>query len=58
MDDLELIAPPQEARITFAVEPVYNILSSLILLTDKVADSLPWARQTAARLTEPRLQAS
>jgi len=56
MDDLELIAPPRGARITFAVEPVYNILSSLILLSDKVADSLPWARETAARLTPEQLR--
>ena len=56
MDGLELIAPQSETRITFAVEPVYNLLCSLILLGDKVATSLPWARETAARLAPDRLQ--
>lgn len=56
MDDLELIAPQPQLRITFAAEPVYNLLCSLILLGESVADSIPWARQAVARLTPEHLQ--
>ena len=56
MEELELIAPPQGPQITFAVEPVYNALCSLFLISSNVADSVAWAREMRDRLTPEQLE--
>jgi DNA-binding transcriptional ArsR family regulator len=56
VEELQLIAPQQGPQITFAVEPVYNALCSLFLLSSHVADSVAWARQMREGLTPEQLE--
>jgi DNA-binding transcriptional ArsR family regulator len=51
MSELELIAPQQETRFAFAVEPAYNALCSLVLLNSPQAGFGEWVANTASKLS-------
>ncbi len=58
MADLDFIAPPKTATVTFALEPAYNVINSLHLLCSAkcVSGFGEWVYQTAATLSSERLR--
>jgi ArsR family transcriptional regulator len=55
MVDLGFI-PLQKTAICFSLEPAYNALCSLILLSEDIAGCGEWVEQTIARLPRERLE--
>lgn len=58
MAELDLIAPPRTIAVTFSPEPAYNVISSLLLLSeaDETSGFGEWVYQTAAALSPERLR--
>lgn len=56
MDELELVAPQRTVTVTFSLEPVYNFVSTLLLLDEAEGTSgfSEWVEQTAARMSPER----
>ncbi len=54
MADIGFI-PPQKTRITFAVEPVYNMVNSMLLLGQDVSGCGEWVDNTVAQFTSQEL---
>jgi DNA-binding transcriptional ArsR family regulator len=48
--------PPKETKISFSLEPAYNGLCSLILLSDEASGTSKWVEQTAAALSPEQLK--
>jgi DNA-binding transcriptional ArsR family regulator len=56
MADLEFIAPAKTTTVTFEMAPVYNALSSLILLNERLPGFGEWVSQTVAELPQDVLE--
>jgi DNA-binding transcriptional ArsR family regulator len=56
MADLAFIAPAKTTTITFDVEPAYNVLSSLLLLDERLPGFTEWVHHTASELPEEVLR--
>jgi DNA-binding transcriptional ArsR family regulator len=54
MEEIELIAPPKTVNVSFSLEPVYNALNSLMLLSEASETSgfNDWVYQTSKALSE------
>lgn len=50
--------PPKELKMHFSLEPAYNALCSLILLTDDVPGHVEWVEQTIAKLSPEQIKAN
>ena len=56
MADLEFIAPPKVATISFSLEPAYNTVASLQLICEELSGFSEWVHQTTNKLSpEKRL---
>jgi len=56
MADLEFIAPPKVATISFSLEPAYNTVASLHLICEGLSGFSEWVQQTTSELSpEKRL---
>jgi DNA-binding transcriptional ArsR family regulator len=56
MADLEFIAPEKTTTVTFEVAPAYNVVSSLILLNERLPGFAEWVSQTAEALPQDLLE--
>ena len=56
MSEMGLIAPPKEVAVTFALEPAYNVLTSLILLNADLSGRSEWVERIAAALSPQQLE--
>lgn len=51
MAELEFIAPPKVATISFSLEPAYNTVASLQLICEDLSGFSEWVHQTASDLS-------
>jgi DNA-binding transcriptional ArsR family regulator len=58
MSEMGLIAPPKQIKVSFALEPAYNALTSLFLLNSEFSGFSEWVDRTAAALPPDRLEAN
>lgn len=58
MADLEFIAPPKIATITFSLEPAYNTVASLQLICEDLSGFSEWVHQTVSDLSPEKLIAN
>lgn len=56
MSTMDLIPPPRQVKISFALEPAYNALTSLHLLNSELSGFHAWAGRTAAALSPEQLR--
>ena len=56
MSDFEFIPPQRAQRVSFAVEPAYNGLASLLLITADLSGFGPWVQDTASALSPEQLR--
>ena len=56
MSEMDLIPPPKTVKVSFALEPAYNALTSLFLLNSEFSGHDKWVERTAAALAPERLQ--
>ena len=56
MADLDIIAPRTATKINFSIEPAYNVLCSLILITSDVSGVDEWIQQTASQLSPEQMR--
>jgi len=54
--DLAFIAPAKTTTITFDLEPAYSVLSSLLLLNERLPGFTEWVHRTASELPEEVLR--
>lgn len=55
MSAMDLIPPPRQVKVSFALEPAYNALTSLHLLNSKLSGFHQWVERTAAELSPDQL---
>lgn len=58
MSEMDLIAPPQDIAVAFALEPAYNALCSLCLIGSDLSGLGEWVEHTAASLSPEQRQAN
>ncbi len=56
MTEMDLIAPPQEIVVSFALEPAYNVLASLYMLNSEMSGHSAWVERTASTLSMEQLK--
>ncbi len=56
MSAMDLIPPPRQVKISLALEPAYNALTSLYLLNSQLSGFHEWVERTAAALSPEQLR--